>query len=193
MKLVDLVATLVSVPPTTAVAAVHTYQVGAGSANADGSVGFGLDIDNVIYAIFFIPGATAAATAIGIELKDIANALDIPYVATDNGAGLVTLTSTEVSAAGNDDVLTDATLDTGIAAGVVAQPVTGVNGIPASRYVSVDDSTNPAINLTVESLTSNPSMVARLLRKNGYEHDLDTQKTSGMMSHAFAIRILEQI
>jgi len=193
MKLIDLVATLVAVPPTAAVAAAHTYQVGAGSANADGVVGFALTIDGESHPIFFIPGSTAAAAAIGAELKDIANALDLPYVATDNGTGLVTLTSTEVSTAGNDDILDDVTTDTGIAAGTIAQPVLGVNGVPASNYVSVDDSTNPVIKFTVSSLTSNPSMVARLLRKNGYEHDLDTQKTSGMMSHAFVIRILEQL
>jgi len=195
MKLADITATLTSVAAVAGVAAVHTYTVGAGSANADGVVGFIYDQadETDIFNISFIPGATAAAAAIGDELADIFNALGIKATAVSNGSGLVTITDDSLSERGNDISMVDVTEDTGIAVGTIAQTVTGVNPEEGEQYVAVDDGVNTVINFTILSLTANPSMVARRLRKNGFAHDLDTQKTWAMMSHAIAIRILEQL
>jgi len=189
MLLTDLIATKITIPAVVAAQSIGSYQVGAGSAAADGVVGFTIDDAD----IFFIPGSGATAIAIGAELADIANATgSLLWTAVDDGAGLVSLKYDIAGQNGNSSTITEATTDTGVAAGTIIQPAGGVNAEESSAYAEVTDSVNTA-KVTIQSLTSNSSMVRRILAKAGMSHDLESGSTSNLISHAICLRILEQL
>jgi hypothetical protein len=59
--------------------------------------------------------------------------------------------------------------------------------------VTVTGDVNPPILFKMASLLSNSSYVRRALNDNGYTHDLENGSTQQMLSHAIAVRILEQL
>jgi len=188
MLLVDLIATPIITPPVVGSLALGSYAVGAGDAAADGAVGFtigGLDIS-------FIPGIGATASGIGDELADILNGTaEALHTSSRDGSGTLVLTAKAVGLGGNAVIL-DVTTDTGIAAGTPADCTGGVNAAPEDEIIEVTDGVT-VVNIRRGILTTNSSLVRRLLAKAGIYHDLENGNTSQMLSHAIALRILEQL
>lgn len=194
MKLTDITAVLNTTAATTGTAAAGSFQVAAGPAAGDGIVGFSILDAGVLTSIWITPSASDSASVMATALEALASAEaaweQLKFsVTTDT----IDISTVAVDASGNDIVVTDISTDTSTTGSVIVQPTGGVNPGGFSESVTISVTGLDDLKVTKGILTQQPSILRRLMLQNGMIHDLETGSTSNMISHALAVRILEQL